>query len=405
MKVHMITMAALAAASLSAQGVAQQGEQSLERALADLNTGLTAPAGSSSVDIGGDARIRNLWTSGASGKNIDARARLYFNFNVNENAGAVISVIGYENWGTQGADQILGNFSSLDTRIDQAYYWGHDLFGDGGTFTIGRKYFTLGSGRILGSDDWDQAPSLQTGVWYDNEAGGANLQVFFLNSQNDDRGAAALGVPASAMPDYMGLTFDWTFEMESESVGDIHISPYILSPRSNGLTLDDGWYLGSEFDGSFSGFGWDAEWVTMDEGGSAFAASTTIALDALESMPGVNDGSLRIELTSADKDFAPLDPIRHAVVGIRDSLGGGTWTTDTDTISAHLGFAPGENWNGKVSYYDVSTGAIDQTEWDLQVGTTLVDAIDMWFGYAHTSSDDAGGVDDDIIWTTLGIAF
>ena len=99
MKVHMI-MAALAAASLSAQGVAQQGEDSLERALADLNSGLTASA-TSNVDISGDARIRNYYMSGGDSKEIDGRYRLRFSFTVNEQVGGVLGITGFESWGSQ----------------------------------------------------------------------------------------------------------------------------------------------------------------------------------------------------------------------------------------------------------------------------------------------------------------
>ncbi len=414
MKVHMITLAAIAAASLSAQGVAQQGEQTLERALADLNNGLTAPAGSSSYDISGDARLRNLYTSGGVAKDIDARARLNFSFNVNENAGAVVGMLGFEHWGSQVVDSAtdsnsgigaLGG-SGIDTRIDQAYYWAHDLFGDGGTATLGRKYFTIGSGRILGSDDWDQAPSLQTGLWYNHEAGGANFQAFFMNSQ-DDAGLSGGAYPGD---DYFGFTFDWTFE-GGDTVGDVSIKPYLISARDNGITLEDGFYLGAEFAGEIAGFGWGAEWAMLDEndagvgGGNAYVLNTTIGLDALESIPGVEDGSLLLQITGADDDFMPLAPVYHGVAGIQDALGrGGVWSTDTDTLSAHLGFSPGESWNGRISYYDIEVGAADMTEWDIQMGTTLVDAVDLWFGYGHSNSDD-GLPDDDSIWAVVALPF
>ena len=82
MKVQMI-MATLAAASLSAQGIAQQGE-SLERALADLNSGLSASS-DNHMDIWGDARIRNDYGFGeADNKSLDARYRLRFSFQMNE---------------------------------------------------------------------------------------------------------------------------------------------------------------------------------------------------------------------------------------------------------------------------------------------------------------------------------
>lgn len=421
MKVHMI-MAALAAASLSAQGVAQQGEDSLERALADLNSGLTASA-ASNVDISGEARIRNLYTSGGNSKMIDGRYMLRFGFEVNEQVGGVLGITGFETWGSQVVDKVVvPNDSNIDTRIDLAYFYGNDVFGDGGKITIGRKYYTLGSGRILGSDDWDQAPQIQTGFWYNHEAGGANVEIFLLNSQHDEDAAASIGNSVPSYDDLFGITFDWVFETDS-SLGNVHFSPYILSGRDGGLSLEDGWYLGTQIAGELVGFGWDAEWVTQDEddsammgGGQAFALSTTIGLDALESIPGVEDGGLMLQVTGADDDFSPImypwgapGAIRHGVASLRDFLPNGVWSTDTDTLTAQLGFAPGENWNGKIAYWAIENMGADTSAWDLQIGTTIAGAVDLWFGYSHTSSDDLGmggaAADDDIIWTTIGTAF
>ena len=59
MKLRMLTLAVTAIA-LSAQGVAQQSNDGLERALADLNSGLVATQGAG-VNISGDARVRNEW--------------------------------------------------------------------------------------------------------------------------------------------------------------------------------------------------------------------------------------------------------------------------------------------------------------------------------------------------------
>lgn len=411
MKVHMITLAAMAAASLSAQGVAQQGDDSLERALSDLNSGLTQSA-TSSVDISGDARIRNLYTSGGDSKEIDGRYRIRFGFTINEQVGGVLGFTGVERWGNQVVDKaVMPDSSNLDTRIDLAYFYANDLFGDGGKITLGRKYYTLGSGRILGSDDWDQLPQIQTGIWYNHEAGGANIEVFVLNSQHDDEAAAQIGGTPAAQDDLFGVTFDWVWENEG-SLGDVHFSPYILSARDNGISLEDGWYLGTTIAGELAGFGFDAEWATQDEGGDAFALSTTIGLDALQSLPGVEDGGLMLQVTGADDDFSPVmysygtaGAIRHGVAGIRDVLSNGIWTSDTDTVSAQLGFSPAENWNGKISYWGIDSAGSDTTEWDIQIGTTMIGAVDIWLGYAHTTNDDAGMIDDDIIWTTIGTAF
>ena len=91
MKVQTLVLAASAALILSAQGVAQS-DTGLERALTELNAGLTAPVGSASMAISGDARVRNNWDVHGDRKNLDARARLNFDFNVNESVSASVYI-------------------------------------------------------------------------------------------------------------------------------------------------------------------------------------------------------------------------------------------------------------------------------------------------------------------------
>ena len=84
MKVRLMNLAALAAITLTTQGVAQQND-SLERALADLNSGLATPDSNHGVAIGGDFRSRNRWfddDSNTNNRDLDTRARLTFTFNV-----------------------------------------------------------------------------------------------------------------------------------------------------------------------------------------------------------------------------------------------------------------------------------------------------------------------------------
>ena len=79
MKVRLMNLAALAAITLTTQGVAQQND-SLERALADLNSGLATPDSNHGVAIGGDFRSRNRWfddDSNTNNRDLDTRARRF----------------------------------------------------------------------------------------------------------------------------------------------------------------------------------------------------------------------------------------------------------------------------------------------------------------------------------------
>ncbi|MCH2100893.1 MAG: alginate export family protein [Planctomycetes bacterium] len=408
MKTQMI-LAALAAASLSAQGVAQQGD-SLERALTDLNSGLTASADDHNMDIWGDARIRNAYAFGdGDNKDLDARYRLRFSFQLNENVSGTLGLTGFENWGSQVGDKLSGNDAAIDTRIDVANFAANNVFGDGGTITVGRDYYTLGSGRILGSDDWDNAPVVQTGIWYDHEANGMNLQVFALMSQDEDDFTGA----GAQTEDQWGLTFDYAMDTP---IGNVTLAPYILSDRRSGIGFEDGYYLGTAFGASMAGFDFDGELAKQDGAGNAYAIGTTIGLDALAQIPGVQDGALSINITSADDDFNPVSyadgrgAVQHGVGTLQDFLPNGIWSAATDATHAALAFSPGEGWNGSLGYWTITNGDADTNAWELSMGTTLAGAVDLWLGYTNASSDDAdAGVgaasDDSTLWMTLGVAF
>ena len=178
MKVRLFTLAAVAATTLSAQGVAQS--DSLERALADLNSGLVAPANNDHVTWGGDFRLRNNWDDNGTATNnrdMDTRMRLTAAFAITEDSSAFAGFNGSEAWGDAS-----GGFSepgidreNTETRVDRAYVTVNNLMGDGGTIKAGRDYYTFGSGRIIGSDEWDNNPSNASGVWYMHDMGGMIL--------------------------------------------------------------------------------------------------------------------------------------------------------------------------------------------------------------------------------------
>lgn len=347
---------------LSAQGFAQS-DTGLERALTDLNAGLTADHhGSASMAISGDARIRNNYTVGGDKKSMDARARLNFDFNVNENVSAMVGMTAHSDW--DGAD------APGDQNIDRHSVSAANLLGDGGTFTAGTRYFTLGSGRVIGSDDWDDAPGTSTGIWYDN--GGFSL--FFLEGATDN----------------YGLTFDYAMAMPG--MGDITMRPYLLGDieGEDGSTAFSTSTYGSELSGSFAGFALDGEYANND-GAVAWTASTSIAVDALSSVPGITGAALDLSTSSADAGFDASRAVSWNQAGLVD---GALWASE-NVSSAGMSFSPMEGWNGRLARVDND----GDTSWNFTSSTTLAGAVDMWVGY---NNSDAG---DDSFWMTMSVNF
>jgi len=370
MKVQTLVIAASAALILSAQGVAQS-DTGLERALTELNAGLTAPAGSASMAISGDARIRNNMTVGKDKKALDARARLNFDFNVNEGVSVSLGATANSDWDGDGtSDNVTG-----DNNINRYTVSAANLLGDGGTFTAGTQYFTLGSGRILGSDDWDPNPTTSTGIWYDN----AGFSLFFLEDMT------------TLDADTYGLTFDYSFALPG--AGDISMRPYLLGDvggDDGSFKLSTGCY-GSELSGSFGGFNWNGEYANQD-GATAWTASTSIEISALASVPGITGASLDLSTSTADDAFDADGGLHWGQIG---DVTDGALFNSTNTSSAGMSFSPMEGWNGRLSRVD--NDGVDS--WNFTAATTLAGAVDMWVGYAN------GDAADDSFWMSMSLNF
>jgi len=374
MKVHNLALVAAATLIFGAQGVAQS-DNGLERALTELNAGLTAPAGSAGMAISGDARVRNHYNVAGDKKNMDARARMVFDFNVNEGVNVMLGMTAHSDWDVSGVDDMGSSAGAFDRYTVSAA----NLLGDGGTFTVGTQYFTLGSGRIIGSDSWDNGEQdTNSGIWYSN----AGFNAFVLNGNDapDDAGE----------DDTFGVSFEWTQTLPG--IGDIAMSPYLIGSinghsGSTGFETD---FYGSELSGSAMGFGWTGEYVNND-GNVAWTASTSINIDALAGVPGIQGAAMDLSTSSADENFDAGRAIGWNQAGLADSA---LWANE-NVSSAGMSFSPMEGWNGRIARVDRD----GENEWNLTASTTMVDAVDIWVGYANA---DAG---DDSIWMTMSVNF
>lgn len=438
MKVRLLPLAAVAAVAMGAQGVAQQTQDNLERALADLNAGVNAPlpgsvdaSQSSGLNFTGSARARNVWwnPAGMAGnqKAIDVRVLVNMGFEVTPNSQAFVSINGAEAFSTgaiaagplimKGTEPGPGNpgggfpgGADVGT-LEQAWFQANDLIGDGGTAKIGRSYFTVGKGRLVGTDDWDQQPYAYSGIWYENAIDSFTFNVFMIDDvflgQTD-------GGQGNGDRDLFGFSFNYTTP-ELPALGALNLSPYLLRMSDRDTTTAmtyKNWY-GVILDGASSGFDFDGEllWArdnTLEVTDTAWALDVAVDLGTLvESLPGGVKPTLEFGMASAENPVA-INPTYHDTAGIYDLLGrGGVWGGAADTWQAHLNLEPQPGWNGRFGYLHFNENnntGIDGWEIDLSVGHELSGNVQAWLGWAMVDQNP-NTAKDYIVYATLGLPF
>ncbi|KAA3607539.1 MAG: hypothetical protein DWQ01_15240 [Planctomycetota bacterium] len=438
LRLHLLAFAAIAT---GAPALAQDTTDSLERALADLNSGLVVPQGtntvradrSTSLGISGEARIRNTWInpSGAASdqKNVDARLHLNFDFDVNEGASAHVQLNAHENWGNPGIGPnvatgegapIPGGGNLNAGSINEAYFSANDLFGDGGTFTAGRKRYTIGAGRILASDDWNQLPASYSGVWYAHPAEGWNVNVFMIT---DFFNAAGVNGPffGTGDTDLWGGHFTWETG-ELPGVGVLSFTPYVLRLTTQGVATGTTMWYGAMVSGEVDIVSFDGELVFVDSDRNrapstsdfnAWAVDVDVDLGEWASdLPGNVSPVLELGVAQADANGVAVTPAYHNVAGIYDvqrrAGAPGVWGGAADTWQAGIMLEPMETWETRFQYihFDDSTGtgALDASEVDVSVTKQLNSGVSMWLGWAWVDFNQRSS-DAYIIYANISLPF
>lgn len=413
MKVRLLNTAALAAVTLASQGIAQQQEDSLERALSDLNSGLSAQEDANNGPIwGGFFRARNAWyDNGVETNNIDIDVVATINmlFNVNEDARIFAEI----NDSTTFGDPTFG-FGGGGTYDDRAngafdvprfYVEVDSLAGLGGRSKIGRDEYTVGSGRIVGSDDWDNVPQTHAGMWYDNELVEDFMSLHTSITNDIDTGNA---------DESDGRLWVLAAPMSLDAGGGMTVVPYYVRYDGvNGVpgvvngTGGSGTWFGVDVSGEIVGFDWEFEFADFSSGpmgGTAFALDVGYELGALESLPFVDSGEVDFKFSSSDAEFQTITPSYHNAGGYSDRMGG-QWTGGTDMFGLGIGLTPAEGWNGELAFYSVENenSGDEWTEIDLGFSTELGGGVGAFFGIASVSPDV--GDTELVFWTVLELSF
>jgi len=447
MKVRLLSMVAAVAIAVCAQANAQEGE-SLERALADLNNGVIAPSaqngavsalGSSSLGISGDARIRNTWLNpvnkSSDQKNVDARLRLGFEFDVNPDAGAYVLFNAHENWGAVpglGRNVATREAPNLNTgSVEQAYFTGRNVIFEGEEWRFGRSAYNFGSGRILGTDDWNQLPASYSGVWYSNSFEGVAFESFMITDIFNAGGfngnwTRKIGGAIPGDRDLYGLMVDWGFD-GIDFLGDVDLNPYILRLSSQGAPNGTQTWYGFEAGGGLTEVvDWDFEAVWVDSERindpsmgdfSAIALDFDIDLTELlgDGLPAGLDPSLTAGLAKADAANPTINPVYHDTAGIYDlqnRLGRpGVWSGQADSWYLGLSAEPVEGWESNLTlvHFDDSNPAggntnADARELDLSVAHTFHNGTALWVGWGWVDFN-ALSSDAFIAYASLSLPF
>jgi len=383
MTVRTLTLALTAAIALGTQGIAQQGD-SLERALADLNSGvLVAPGGatangSTGADFSGDARVCN----NAMGDNsVDVRARLNAAFDVNEGASAFIQFTSNESWGAGDTTDALGNGIIEGANagdISQAWFSANDLFGDGGSAKIGHSYVTLGSGNILGTDEWDARPSGYTGLWYGNSFGGFDLSI----GMYDDLAVGSFYTVSTSI----GLG-------DNGFLNGLDVD-YITRGDTDTYSLSSG--------GDIAMINWSGEYASNDDA-TGYAIDLNIGLG---DMSGGMISGLTVSLTDCDAAGLEIDAADHGAFGISDTLGG-TYSEEVSSTTVSVGLNLMEGWDTTVSFITAESASLgDHSETNLEISRGLGSGVNGYLGYGTGDTTLLGvATDVEVLYLQLGLSF
>jgi hypothetical protein len=274
--------------------------------------------------------------------------------------------------------------------------------GDGGSMKAGRDYYTFGAGRIIGSSDWNNNPSSESGVWYNHDMGGMNMHFAMLNQANGENGDTDAG-------DDMTYVLSMDYALDTGALGTINMTPYVIRREGDAVGGGGDDWKGAALSGSVMGFGYDAEYSKyddgQDDGGTAWAVSTSLDLDVLSSLPGISNGGVDISVSSADDEYTTIGGISHGVGGFSDRTEGDAWSNANDITSFGLNFSPAEGWGGRIAFNDVESNTGDYRETNISVSHDFNGNVAGWFGYAMINPTDGADPDEVTFWTTLSVSF
>ena len=326
----------------------------------------------SKLHVTGDARIRNRFAAeGVAGDSgaISPRFRINLGYEINETTTAYIQWTGAETWSGAGEGYGDANFQpgGDENAITQAYFSTEDLLGMGATWTMGRRYYGIGSGMVIGSDEFLQSPNTFSGAWVNADIGGQNVEIFGINVD-------------STFARYIGLSTDFC-------LGDAgSISPWYLEGTGEGAAVNSDSWLGAEASGSVSSIDWMLDWASKDsDTGDVDALRASVSMDMADYTSGMIE-NISYGMTDSDGTVS-IEAADFNSAGIAGAYGGAFASQlETQQIGIDFGFC--ECIDLSMNFIDFESDAgLDDSEMDIMMGMDLSDNVRAFIGYGETDSD------------------
>jgi hypothetical protein len=316
------------------------------------------------------------------------RARLQLDYRVNEWASAFVEFNFSEVWAGaepySDAEPFQNDPNGIDSRenfngISQAYMQLDDAFGLGESIRIGRSYYHLGNGLVLGSCDYLQYPGTFTGIWVSRSFGPVDAEIFAFDNYGPLQAQIAGGGEKFA-----GGTARWNVT-EDGLLEDV--DAYFMSGTGDGDNINnanDSW-AGLEFSGNLPAeLDWELQLARRDrdllEDLSAYRA---VLGHTFEKPVG---GFLRgLSVTRTDSEGAlHINPADFNAAGLLHQYAG-PWRSHLETNQLAAQFTPGADIDCTATIMtldrDQGSPQLGDTEFDLIAGKMIRPGLHTGLGY------------------------
>lgn len=316
------------------------------------------------------------------------RTRLQLEYTANEWASAFVEFNFSEVWAGaepySDAQPFQNDADGIASRenfngIAQAYMQLDDAFGLGESIRIGRSYYTLGNGLVLGSCDFLQYPGTFTGIWISRAFGPVETEIFAF----DNYGPLQAQITGGGEK-FAGGTVRWNVE-DDGLLEDV--DAYFMSGTGDGdnnANANDSW-AGLEFAGNLPlELDWELQLARRDR-------DVTEDLSAYRAVLGHTfekpiGGFLRgLSLTRTDSEGAlHINPADFNAAGLLHQYAG-PWRSNLETYQLAAQFTPGADIDATATILtlDRDEGAtqLGDTEFNLVAGKMIRPGLHTGLGY------------------------
>jgi hypothetical protein len=350
------------------------------------------------VTVGGDLRLRWDYSgndTAASDNDSSAVTNIDLDAAVNDNVSFSASL----RYGMSFGEMVGPGGAPTAFRVQEIYASVGDLGSASGVLAgwsldVGRMN-NPDYGRIINSDDWDQAtaPASNDGYHLASDMGGVGIDLYYFGGG---------GSPAGSADNTLGANFDLG---DMGGFADIAVGYWsnstTVDSSNTSITISN---IGGD---SLAGVNLDVQYATSDDG----TASDDGTLTSISASYGLGDMGMTLHAsnTVADATWTAMSDAPHGANGIADLFGGAGADIDNTTIG--LSFSPMDGVDATIDFITLANDAGTDlgTETDLVLSWACGSDVTMNIGYATYSADTGAPTgspgDDDFFYLQTGWDF